>query len=145
MTTMSFEELPKNVRDFPLTDPVLAADVVDLIISLRDRHSGCIGLMLCDGDDRGVHPVIVNEVAEDASMDVLQKLLDLLLPMLAQQHGSILVGRGRRAGLRPTDTDREWHQCAIDACARHGVRLLGFHLATMDGVEALPRPLNAAS
>jgi hypothetical protein len=55
----------------------------------------------------------------------------------------VLLARGRRRGLVPTDVDREWHQLAIDACAAHHVPLLGFHLATPDGVEDLPGPLDA--
>ncbi len=45
---MTFEELPPNAQDLPLTDPRVAADVIDLIISNRDRSEGCVGVMVCD-------------------------------------------------------------------------------------------------
>ena len=77
-------------------------------------------------------------------MSRLRQLLDHLLPLVAEERGSVLVVRGRRRGLTPTHTDREWHELTIAACARHGVRLLGYYLATGDGIVALPEPLTAA-
>jgi hypothetical protein len=142
---MTFRDLPPDLRDRPLTDRRLAADVIDLIIGAEDRARGCIGLMLCDGLDRGLQPVVVGDVPEDASSEGLRQLLELVLPVAAEDGGSVLVGRGRRRGAAPNDLDREWHQQAIDSCAAAGVRLLGFHLATRDGIFPLPEPLSAAS
>ena len=142
---MSFHDLPSDIRDRSLTDPHLAADVIDLIIGDEARASGCVALMLCDEGDRGLQPVVLTDIPENASSDGLRQLLELLLPVVAEDRGSVLVGRGRRRGIAPNDLDREWHQLAIDACAAAGVRLLGFHLATRDGVFALPEPLSAAS
>jgi hypothetical protein len=142
---MTFRDLPPDIRDRPLTDPGLAADVIDLIIGDEARASGCVGLMLCDRDDRGIQPVVLSDVPENASSEGLRQLLDLLLPVVAEARGSVLVGRGRRRGSAPNDLDREWHQQAIDCCAASGVRLLGFHLATSEGVFPLPGPLSAAS
>lgn len=142
---MSFQDLPPDIRDRSLTDPRLAADVIDLIIGDEARARGSVGLMLCDDADRGLQPVVLTDVPENASSDGLRQLLELLLPVVAEDRGSVLVGRGRRRGIAPNDLDREWHQLAIDACAAAGVRLLGFHLATRDGVFPLPEPLSAAS
>lgn len=142
---MTFRDLPRDIRDRSLADPRLAADVVDLIIGDEARASGCVGLMLCDSDDRGIQPVVLSDVPENASSDGLRQLLELLLPVVAEDRGSVLVGRGRRRGVAPNDLDREWHQQAIDCCAAAGVRLLGFRLATRDGIFALPEPLSAAS
>jgi hypothetical protein len=142
---MSFQDLPKDLRSIPLRDNTTQADVVDLVLGLRDRSTGSFAVMACDGADRGVQPFVVSDLPEDAGPEVLRTFLDMLLPVVGAEDGSILVGRGRCTGLDPTDLDREWHQTAIDACAAHGVRLLGFHLATVDGVEALPGPLGRAS
>jgi hypothetical protein len=101
--------------------------------------------MLCDSLDRGLQPVVVGDVPENASSEGLRSLLELVLPVVAEDGGSVLVGRGRRRGVAPNDLDREWHQAAIDCCAAAGVRLLGFHLATRDGIFPLPEPLTAAS
>jgi hypothetical protein len=147
MVVMTFQDLPKDgaARLLPLTDETTAADVIDLIMFEEDRAKGCFGLMLCDDEHRGVQPVVLKEVPEDEAADTVAGLLDLVLPLLAETGGSILVARGRARGRRPADADRVWHQLTIDRCAAHGVRLLGFYLATGDGVHRLPDPLVAAS
>lgn len=145
MAPMNFEDLPPDIRDVPLTDPVVQADLVDLLLGIDERRGGVVGLMICDQSDRGVQPVVIGDVPPEADFSRLVPFLELVLPMVADNAGSVLVGRGRRRGLAPTDADREWHQGLIDACRRHGARLLGFYLATPDGVEALPEPLSEAS
>jgi hypothetical protein len=142
---MTFKDLPSDLKNLPLTDPALAADVIDLIIGEEARASGAIGFMLCDARDRGLQPVVLPDVPDTADADGLHQLLEHLLPLVAEEGGSVLVGRGRRRGLTPSDTDREWHELTIAACARHGVRLLGYYLATADGIVALPEPLTVAS
>src|SRR5687767_10077593 len=120
MMGMTFHDLPPNVRDLPLTDTVLASDVIDLLIGERDRRTGCLAVMLCDDEARGLQPVVVNDVPEGTDAATLRQVLDIVLPMAAEQGGSALVGRGRREGIGPTDEDRLWHQQAIDSCAEHG-------------------------
>ncbi|SDO79327.1 hypothetical protein SAMN04489867_0599 [Pedococcus dokdonensis] len=141
---MSFHDLPPDARSIPLRDNTIQADVIDLILDLDARRSGALALMICDGDDRGVQPVVLSDLPPGVRAEELRSLLDLLLPMIGEQAGAVLVGRGRRRGLMPTDHDRAWHQETLDACRRHGVRLLGFYLASPDGVEALPEPLDRA-
>ena len=145
MTPMTFEDLPPRASQIPLTDARVAGDVIDLIVGEADRAGGCVGLMLCDEEHRGVQPVVLHDVADDGRAEGLGTLLGLVLPLLAQSHGSVLVARGRPRGTVADDVDRVWHQAAIDLCAAHGVRLLGFHVATGDGVFRLPEPLSAAS
>ena len=95
---MSFHDLPPDIRDRSLTDPRLAADVIDLIIGDEARARGSVGLMLCDDGDRGLQPVVLTDVPENASSDGLRQLLDLLLPVVAEDRGSVLIGRGRHRG-----------------------------------------------
>ncbi|MFI7068615.1 hypothetical protein ACIBL3_47040 [Kribbella sp. NPDC050124] len=45
---MSFQDLPPTWTDHPLSDPTRAADVVDLLVSLGDRHRGTFTVILCD-------------------------------------------------------------------------------------------------
>ena len=142
---MTFNDLPPDIKDIPLSDPVLQADVIDLIVGDEARASGCVGIMVCDDHDRGLQPVVITDVPEDADSSGLRQLLDLLLPVVAEEGGSVLIGRGRRRGSVPTDLDRSWHQLAIECCAARGVRLLGFYLATRETIVALPEPLSAAS
>lgn len=49
---MSFLDLPQTWTDHPLSDPTRAADVVDLLVSLGDRHRGTFTVILCDEDTR---------------------------------------------------------------------------------------------
>ena len=142
---MSFEDLPANVSQLPLTTGQLRADVIDLIILEEDRAAGCVGLMVCDSEDRGIQPVVFKDVPDDAGRVEFGTFLDLVLPLVGETNGSVVIGRGRPRGTRPTDSDRAWHEQAIQSCREHGVRLLGFHLATCDGVFALPEPLQHAS
>ena len=142
---MSYHDLPPDARSIPLTDNVIQSDVIDLILDLEQRRGGALALMLCDEADRGVQPIVLSDLPSDAPATDLRSVLDLLLPMIGEAHGAVLVGRGRRRGLLPTDNDRAWHQETVEACRRHGVRLLGFYLAAPDGVEALPEPLTRAS
>jgi hypothetical protein len=142
---MTFRDLPSDIRHLPLTDPTLAADVVDLILGDEARAGGAIAFVLCDHAGRGLQPVVLSDVPDDADSQGMRQLLDHLLPIVAEAEGAVLIGRGRRGGLTPTDADREWHQLAISACAAHGVRLLGYYLASADGIAAMPDPLTAAS
>jgi hypothetical protein len=142
---MTFRDLPPGVKDLPLTDPHLAADVIDLMVGDEARASGCIGVMVCDRHDRGIQPIVLTDVPDNADSSGLRQLLEMLLPIVAEDGGSVLIGRGRRRGSAPSDLDRAWHQQAIESCNASGVRLLGFHLATAQGVFPLPEPLSAAS
>ena len=142
---MTFRDLPRDIKSIPLTDPALATDVIDLILGEEARAGGAIAFMLCDHQDRGLQPVVLTDVPDDADAEGMQQLLDHLLPIVAEAEGSVLIGRGRRRGLTPTDADRAWHQLAITACTAHGVRLLGYFLASADGIAAMPEPLTAAS
>ncbi|GAA2742389.1 hypothetical protein GCM10009868_12180 [Terrabacter aerolatus] len=142
---MTFEDLPARASEIPLTDRRVAADVIDLILSDSDRAAGCVGVMICDAEDRGVQPIVLHDVPPDAAAGDFVRLLDLLLPLVADDDGSLLIGRGRAHGTAPTDVDRAWHELAIARCAAHDVGLLGFYLATGDGVFRLPDALSAAS
>lgn len=145
MAGMTFEDLPPRASEIPLTDRRVAADVIDLIIGDTDRATGCVGLMICDSEHRGVQPLVLHDIPADADASGLAQLLRLILPLVTDNRGSVLIGRGRPRGSAPDDVDRAWHHCAIDLCSEAGVPLLGFYLATGDGVFRLPEPLSAAS
>lgn len=145
MVVMSFKDLPKGgARELDLSDRAHAANVIDLITLEEDRALGCFSAMLCDGENRGRQPVCLQGLKPGAPPDSMDQLLSMVLPLVAQAEGSVLLGRGRPGMLRPTDDDRLWHEQAIRACRAHGVRLLGFHVATDEGVVRLPDSLEAS-
>lgn len=141
---MSFKDLPsKDPRELDLSDHTHAADVIDLITLDEDRSVGCFSVVLCDSDNRGLQPICLNELDATSRADAMAELLELVLPIVKGASGSVLMARGRTGPLRATDEDRAWHERAIDLCRVHEVRLLGFHVATPQGVIRLPDPLDA--
>lgn len=143
---MTFEDLPKGrSRELDLSDHTHGADVIDLITMDADRELGCFTAMLCDDMDRGRQPICLKELGRGAAPDPMADLLGMVLPLLTQTGGSILMARGRPGRLLATDEDRAWHERAIELCRAHGVKLLGFHVATTHGVLRLPDPLDASA
>lgn len=145
MMGMSFEDLPPGrASELDLSVHHHAADVIDLITLDEDREAGCFSVMLCNPDDRGRQPICVLDVDAETPGGAMTELLELVLPLLAKTGGSILMARGRPGPLRFTDEDRAWHQRAIEMCRAHEVKLLGFHVATPEGVRRMPGPLSPA-
>jgi hypothetical protein len=142
---MSYLDLPEDIRSAPLTEGAIRADVIDLLLDIEERRRGALAVMICDDLDHGLQPLVIDEVGIGEHPEPLAEMFDHLLPMVGHDQGAVLVGRGRDGSAVPTDDDRDWHQVAIDACARTGVRLLGFYVATPVGVCELPAPLAATS
>ena len=108
-----------------------------------DRVVGCIGLVLTAADLTMGQPAVVATVDDAVLPDELRPALDHLCALLVETGGALLFVRGRDGTVRFTDPDRRWHQAAIDACDRAGVRLLGAFLATPAAVRSFPEPLHA--
>ena len=138
---MSFDDLPDNWADLPLDTPGLAADVADLVVGHRDRVGGCIGLVLTGADLTMGQPAVVNDVDDSVQPDEFRPFLDQLCRMVAETGGALLFVRGRDGSVLLTDSDRRWHQLAIDACRAAGVSLVGAFLATPAVVRSFPAPL----
>ena len=56
---MSFEDLPADWPQRPVTDSEITADLLDLIVGDRDRAVGALGILLCGRDERLLQPVVV--------------------------------------------------------------------------------------
>jgi hypothetical protein len=59
---MTFEDLPNDWSDRPLTDPALLSDVLDLVVFEKDRAAGAVSFLLCDDEGRLVQPVTIGEL-----------------------------------------------------------------------------------
>ena len=59
---MDYASLPPDWPTRPLTDPEIAAAVVDLCTPVRDRHSSMLGMLLCHPNGRLMQPVLVTDV-----------------------------------------------------------------------------------
>lgn len=150
---MTFENLPADWPMRSLSHDELARDVLDLVVSNKDRLQGGISVLLCGSTGRLQQPVFVTDAtpADDlahgtAVIKVATRTLCGHLDGALQDSppedyplrgGSVLFAIVREAG-GVSDTDRAWHQQVIHECRESGVRLLGVHLVTLAGVLTLP-------
>jgi hypothetical protein len=130
---MSFQDLPKDWSDHPLSDPTIAADVVDLQTNVGDRRLGIFKALLCDPEDRFLMTIDLNLPGriQDVRPTSCAKLLEpVVLPMQDIPGGSLVLALGRPGPVEWPAVDNEWAEAATDACRAVGVRLLGFYVAT---------------
>ena len=142
---MSFEELPADWPQRPLTDADLTADVLDLLISFADRRSGGLSIVVCDDQARLVQPTFMTEPADSIPMadrpGIIDYWVDVALHL--EPKGGLLVSIVRSKGLSVTDDDREWCDIAARSCAGR-ITLLGIHVVTMEGSRPVPIKSQAA-
>jgi hypothetical protein len=144
---MTLKNLPENWSDRPLSDPSIAVDVVDLFISKADRHRGMFVVLLCDDQDRLLTPIAVDGLSGGGSLDEMGDIVDvepedcevMLKPfLLAAQAGTdsgLLLAMGRFGPSDLPEVDEPWAEEAARLCREYGVRLIGFYVATIDGVR----------
>ncbi|HWO52214.1 MAG TPA: hypothetical protein VNN23_11490 [Ornithinibacter sp.] len=140
---MSFDDLPDNWSDLPLDTPGLAADVADLVVGHRDRLAGCIGLVITRPDLTMGQPAVIHDVDDTLQPEEFRPFLEQVCGMAAETGGAVLFVRGRDGSVLLTDSDRRWHQMAIDACRVCRVPLLEAFLATPAVVRSFPAPFDA--
>ena len=138
---MTFDDLPDSWSDLPLDTPGLAADVADLFVSVADRESGCVALLLTDAERRLAQPVLINDVPPDADPRPLAEFLTGLAATLRAARGALVLVRGRLGRVLLTDDDRRWHELVLATCRREEVLVLGAYLATPAVVRAFPGAL----
>ncbi|ANS78307.1 hypothetical protein SGUI_0911 [Serinicoccus hydrothermalis] len=114
---------------------MLAADVVDLVVSDADRRAGALGFLLLRPGGALAQPVVVGEVQQEDPVGVVARMIAVIAD-LPDTPGFVLAIARPRGGV--TDIDRALHQYALDACDAAGLRLWGTYLATHAGVTHLP-------
>jgi hypothetical protein len=142
---MSFEDLPKGWARRPITDEAIFADVIDLVVTDRDRANGAIYVILCAPDGRMVQPCAVTDVDRLAAAD-RREPFEAFAQAAAERMpgGGIVVAIARSGRVDTVDSDREWHEAAISVCRAHGVRLLAVAVSTPRRVWRLPERPQAA-
>ncbi len=138
-TSMSFENLSATWADQPLTDPGVAADAVDLMVSLGDRRRGTFTVLICDPRNRYLATVAIEVPStfflEPSPAQFCETALHPIIPAVHTAPGAALVlALGRPGPARLTDLDAQWAQAAATICEAAGIRLLGFYVATKDGI-----------
>ncbi|MFI5694345.1 hypothetical protein ACIA58_21020 [Kribbella sp. NPDC051586] len=143
---MSFLDLTPAWTDQSLTDPRVAADVVDLMLTLGDRQRGTLAVILCDPDDRYRATITVDLPSEfdrlDPAIDTSQLCSTALRPIVAAVQTApgtgVILALGRPGPARSPVVDLDWANAGTAICHAARLRLLGFYLATGDGVYQPP-------
>lgn len=130
---MTFHDVPKNLKDVPLDNATLIADVLDLFVGIGDRIEGVLLLMLCDSERRIIQPVMIHETEVSPPPNSVT-MLEPILTMWSESvpKATLLAAVGRPGRLRPAPCDRRWARC-IETAAADRVELIGVHLITPAG------------
>ncbi|MFI5706847.1 hypothetical protein [Kribbella sp. NPDC051620] len=138
---MTFNDLPTNWLTRPLTDPVLAANAVDLFVTEAERRQGVLAALICDGRAR-FRTSILLDLPRDAPLASARSCIRALAPLVpvlqGRPDGALILALGRPEPDPPSDHD--WTQAAIQTCQTASIRLLAFYLATPTNLHAVPLP-----
>ena len=138
MLRMSFDDLPDNWPELPLTDQRLLADVLDLVVSEQSRRDGALYVLLCDEQARLVQPIAIDLLEAPTDLAGREELMASVVGMTHHlgENGSYVVAIARRGGHSVTPDDEQW-AAAVES-ARGSWRLLGVHVVTRDGSRPVP-------
>jgi hypothetical protein len=96
---MTFEDLPDNWDDRPLTDPALLSDALDLVVFEKDRAAGAVSFLLCDDEARLVQPVTIGELP--ATMTQAERVHFVSVMVEGMGHrGAMVLALARDDGLQ---------------------------------------------
>ncbi|QQS00346.1 MAG: hypothetical protein IPK37_15955 [Austwickia sp.] len=131
--------LPRDWARRALSDPQIAAGVVDLLTPERDRHESTLVTLLCHPSGRLMQPILVDDVPRRLSAAEKARTLEGLLHAASTFGASVVFAVGARRS-RLTAEVVGWTDEARKTCAALDVPLLGVYLVSGDGVEAVHVP-----
>ena len=139
---MSFLDLTPTWTDQPLTDPDVAADVVDLMLTLGDRPRGTFAVILCDPDDRYRATITVDLPSEldrpapplDTHTLCSTALSPIVPAIQTAPNTAVILALGRPGSAHSPTLDHDWATAATTICQAADLRLLSFHIATPEGI-----------
>lgn len=138
---MTFSDLPTNWLTRPLTDPVLAANAVDLFVTEAERRQGVLAALICDRRAR-FRTSILLDLPRDAPLASPKSCIRALAPLIpvleSRPDGALILALGRPKPDPPSDHD--WTEAAIQTCQSASIHLLAFYLATPTELHAVPLP-----
>jgi len=145
---MTFEDLPSDWPQRPVTDATITADLLDLIVTERDRAAGALGVLLCGRDERLLQPLVVEMPGYRLSAAERRRGFDNICAAFCHvgeptaggvnaDHG-ILVALARSGAPLVTSGDLRWRDTAEQSCQSYGVTLLGVWLVTPEVIRPLP-------
>lgn len=142
---MTFEDLPRGWAERPLTDPLLAVDVVDLCLPERSRAAHCLAILLCDGDAKLVQPCLVDDLPRTTTELEKARAIRPFAALARERGGGLIVAIGHPRHRAPSVDDAEWRRIAAAVCAARGVQLFGFYVASGPTVRELTASAEAVA
>ncbi len=141
---MSFEDLPADWAERPVTDPAITADVLDLVVRDADRVAGSVVALVLNPGGRVVQPVVVELPPEGVSPGERHRFFDVVCLGIATasgagERGGILAAVARSGAPFVGSDDREWHDAARRSCEQHDLRLGGTWLVTRSVIRRIDR------
>lgn len=131
---MTFDDLPHDWDSHPLTDASLRCDVVDLFVKDADRLRGGLGVLLCDADGMLLQPIMIEGMNAHANEPDIRATLAFLQHLQADGTLTGVLALARPRGSHDDDVARFWARIAADECQQAAIGLLGFYIATPEGV-----------
>ncbi len=134
-----------ELAQVPLTDPDLAADVVDLFVSQGDRRAGVLSALICDADARflaAIHLDLPEETAHSPQPKSCAKALAPLIPALRlRPDGALLSPSAAQDRTHPQTTTWTPNGGALQPTCRAAIDPpAGLLLATPDSLQLAPLP-----
>lgn len=128
---MSFEDLPQNWPELPLHEQQHAADVVDLLIPMRDRVRNSLLLLPADAD--GIPFPTPMLFADCDWRDDPSPAVTMWAHMPAEFRSVVIASSHREPGC--PGQQRAWLTRLRNGLQAHGTQVLGCFVAASDGVH----------
>jgi hypothetical protein len=139
---MGFEDLPQDWSRRSLSDPRLAADVVDLVASEECRIAGALYVLMCDERGRLRAPIAVDDLPFDRPQECALVLQPFLWVLSERPGTSAVLALCRPGPPTLSHLDRRWVEAAVAECARKEVPLLGMYVAVPGAIVCATEELN---
>lgn len=133
---MSFEDLPPDWPSRPLSDPLLAGDVLDLCVSRADRLHGGLSVLVLRPDLTLAQPIFVAGSMPSEGRGAALSTLFLACSANAADAAFVVAIVHEQTAL--SDEDRALHQGVIEVCRKLGFTVVSTHLVTANAAEILP-------
>jgi hypothetical protein len=139
LDAMTFEDLPADWAQRPITDPDVFEGVVDLIVSEQARREGSTYVLLCHEGGRLMQPICLPDESHTVDVgQVLSGLTRLFTEAAGEGVHDVVMVIARPGRPAPTRRDHDLRAAFDGACRAAGVRLLGVAIAAPAGVTAFP-------
>ena len=123
---MSFEDLPADWAQRPITDPDVFEGVVDLIVGEQARRRGSTYVLLCHEGGRLMQPICLpDEQAPVDAGDVQDGLTRLLAEVASNGVHDVVMVIARPGQPGPTARDHDLRRAFEAACGSSGVTAAG--------------------